>query len=87
MSLEVRREISQAAIKELEEWQECARTWPFSSNDTCYMCGDCGVLIHQLFDRNNKPYNISGEDLLALEVSHLRSRHGNALDIRRNNAR
>lgn len=82
MSLEVRREISQAAIKDLEQWQECARAWPFSSNDTAYMCGDCGVLIHSHYDREGNPYNLLEVDLLALEVAHLRSRHGRALDIK-----
>lgn len=61
----------------LKAWQDYAAEWPFSRDETQWKCGDCGTVIHALWDINGKAYDIPGLDLQSLEVAHLRMRHAN----------
>lgn len=69
------KQLAGITMLQLKAWQDYAEHWPWSTDEKCYKCGDCGALIHQLFDGMGHKYDLAGVDLFALEVAHLRRRH------------
>lgn len=69
--------IAPLAKTQLAKWQDLAANhWPWSNDEGVHMCGDCGARIHQVHDSQGNPYLITSDELFALEVAHLRVRHG-----------
>jgi len=64
---------------ELEKWKSLAMQWEFILTETAWECGDCGAVIHYLFDPQGIRYSISDTELSTLKIAHLRSRHERVL--------
>lgn len=67
--------IAPIALAQLERWQALAEKWPFCRDENYWRCGDCMAIIHQVWDSRGVRYQITDEELCALEVAHLRQRH------------
>jgi hypothetical protein len=69
------REIAILAMNQLKPWQDLAEAWPWSNDGGYVLCGDCGTLIHQLYDPRGHKYELTPDEWSALQVAHLRQRH------------
>lgn len=70
------RPMSMLAMRQLAEWEKIARTWPVYRADYGFMrCAYDDLTVWRVEDDNGQGYTITGAEILALRVAHLRNHH------------
>jgi hypothetical protein len=72
------REISLLALRQLAEWEKIAVAWPVYTSEYGFIrCAYDDLTVWRTHDDHGQGYTISGAEILALRVAHLRNHHPN----------
>ena len=60
---------------QLSAWEAIAADWPIYADEPCMRCVSCHISIYRTHDDEQRAYQYTPEQTLALIVAHLRQAH------------